>query len=201
MTVLRTLILAMLLLAMVGCKEKAPTRSLDEPYDGGNSVYEQGASTTNELDALETAVVETDDYSSDYTPAIATEGELESIVISDHDPLKSMVNEMDWSPIFFSFDASNLTVKAKQQLTDRARALLDNTSMSVLLEGHCDSRGTDDYNLALGERRAQAVKRYLEQLGVPSARLKTMSYGKMKPLIPGETETAWLRNRRVAFTF
>jgi peptidoglycan-associated lipoprotein len=92
-------------------------------------------------------------------------------------------------------------------LLDSARAVLDRNSewlgsyptVTVLVEGHCDERGTVEYNLALGERRATTVYNYLVSLGVPASRLKTISYGKEFPLDPGHTEDAWARNRRGHF--
>lgn len=107
----------------------------------------------------------------------------------------------DWEPIFFAFDHSDLSDAGKQQLQRYSTRLLADTALVVLLEGHCDTRGTEDYNLGLGERRAQAVKRYLMQLGVSARQLQTISYGELRPAIPGENDAAWSQNRRVAFTF
>jgi peptidoglycan-associated lipoprotein len=99
----------------------------------------------------------------------------------------------------FDFDSA--------ELLDSARPILDRTSewlrsyptVTLLVEGHCDERGTVEYNLALGERRAMAAFNYLVSLGIPASRLKTISYGKEFPLDPGHTEEAWARNRRAHF--
>ncbi|CAM2009816.1 peptidoglycan-associated lipoprotein Pal [Acanthopleuribacter pedis] len=113
----------------------------------------------------------------------------------------NLPGNLDWDPVFFNFDQSALTESARDKLSRYAQALKANPDMPILLEGHADTRGTDDYNLALGERRAQAVKRYLLQLGVPANQMRTISYGELKPLDPSKGETAWAKNRRVSFTF
>jgi peptidoglycan-associated lipoprotein len=93
------------------------------------------------------------------------------------------------------------------ELLEPARAIIDRTgewlrrysTVTLLIEGHCDERGTVEYNLALGERRATAVQNYLVSLGIPANRFKIISYGKEFPLDPGHTEEAWSRNRRAHF--
>jgi peptidoglycan-associated lipoprotein len=80
-----------------------------------------------------------------------------------------------------------------------AEGLKASKNAVVQIEGHCDERGTVEYNLALGERRAQSVKNFLSQLGVESSRLSTISYGEEKPVVQGHTEDAWLKNRRAEF--
>lgn len=101
--------------------------------------------------------------------------------------------------VFFDYDKYDLRSDARQLLQDNARYLKENSGFSVLLEGHCDERGTNEYNLALGERRADAVRSYLIDLGVDGSRLSTISYGEEKPFALGHTENAWSQNRRVHF--
>jgi len=101
--------------------------------------------------------------------------------------------------VHFDFDSSELTAAAKALLKDKAAWLAENASSSVTLEGHCDERGTTEYNLALGDRRATAVKAYLVDLGVAVARMNTISYGEEKPVDTGKTEIAWAMNRRAHF--
>ena len=101
--------------------------------------------------------------------------------------------------IHFAFDSFLLDVEAEHILGEKAAWLQDNGGASVQIEGHCDERGTSDYNLALGERRANAVQQYLSVLGIDSGRLSTISYGEEQPLDPGHDETAWSRNRRAHF--
>ena len=109
--------------------------------------------------------------------------------------------ELKWDPVYFEFDKATLSESAKMRLQDYASTLRDNPNLRVLLEGHCDERGTEEYNQALGERRAQQVKRYLIELGVPASSLLTISYGELKPQMLGSEESVWSQNRRVSFTF
>lgn len=99
--------------------------------------------------------------------------------------------------IYFAFDKALLTGSAKAALDSNARFLQENPDMSIVIEGHCDERGTTEYNLALGERRARAAYDYLRSLGIASSRLSTVSYGEEQPVDPRSNEAAWAKNRRV----
>ena len=101
--------------------------------------------------------------------------------------------------IHFDFDDFSLRPRAKTILDGVVEWLLKNPSAQVLAEGHCDERGTNEYNLALGERRANSIKRYFAQLGVARKRISTISYGEEKPVDPGNDEEAWAKNRRGHF--
>jgi len=98
--------------------------------------------------------------------------------------------------VFFDFDKSTLTGKAQETLNKQAAWLSRVSGATILIEGHCDERGTREYNLALGERRATAVKDYLVSKGVAASRIKTISYGKERPAVLGSNEWAWSQNRR-----
>ena len=102
--------------------------------------------------------------------------------------------------VHFAYDSSALTATAQVILDEKAKWMRENPNMTVIIEGHCDERGTVAYNLALGERRAESAKRYLLYIGIPAARLSTVSYGEESPLDPGKNEEAWARNRRAQFT-
>lgn len=104
-------------------------------------------------------------------------------------------------PIHFDFDAAELRPDALQTLNDDASKIRENAPLGVRVEGHCDERGTSEYNLALGDRRARAARDYLVSLGIPVARLRTISYGKERPVDPGHSEEAWGKNRRADFVF
>jgi peptidoglycan-associated lipoprotein len=101
--------------------------------------------------------------------------------------------------IRFDFDSAVLLDSAKATLDHHADWLKRYPSVTLLVEGHCDERGTVEYNLALGERRSTVAYNYLMSLGIPATRLKTISYGKEFPADPGHTEEAWARNRRAHF--
>ena len=103
------------------------------------------------------------------------------------------------SNVYFDFDDFSLSEKAKKTLVEDAAWLMNNSQESVVIEGHCDERGTEEYNIALGERRASSAKRYLINLGVKSNQLSTISYGEEKPSDPGHDEQAWAKNRRDEF--
>jgi peptidoglycan-associated lipoprotein len=104
-------------------------------------------------------------------------------------------------PVYFDFDSFAIRSDAKPTLVANGKGIQDNTGWGVVTcEGHTDERGSEEYNLALGERRANSVKRYLLDLGVPSSRLATVSFGEAKPRAMGHDESAWRYNRRVEFT-
>jgi len=102
-------------------------------------------------------------------------------------------------PAYFDLDSSDLTASAQRALDENAALLKRYASWSITVEGHCDERGTAEYNLALGERRAIAARAYLVSLGIPADRLRTVSYGKEFPFDPGHDEAAFAKNRRAHF--
>jgi len=98
--------------------------------------------------------------------------------------------------VFFGYDSYELTPDAQGTLERQATWLKTYPGVTIVVEGHCDERGTREYNLALGERRAAAVANYLVALGVDPNRIQTISYGKERPAVDGHDETAWSQNRR-----
>jgi peptidoglycan-associated lipoprotein len=120
------------------------------------------------------------------------------------DPLASkdldVINKNSpFQPVFYALDSSELDQGGQQTLNANAEILKKYPSWVITIEGHCDERGTAEYNLALGERRALAAKTYLVSLGIPADRLRTVSYGKEFPFDPGHDESAWSKNRRAHF--
>ena len=101
--------------------------------------------------------------------------------------------------VFFGYNSAELDSDAQELLQDQV-AWIKQYNASVTVEGHCDERGTREYNLALGEKRAQAVKNYFTSMGVPSARVTTISYGKERPAVVGSNDGAWSQNRRSVTT-
>jgi len=102
--------------------------------------------------------------------------------------------------VYFDFDRYNIRADAGSVLRKNAAVIEENADWgTITVEGNTDERGTEEYNLALGERRANAVKRYLVDLGVPSSRLRTVSFGELRPAVPGHDESAWRYNRRCNF--
>jgi peptidoglycan-associated lipoprotein len=101
--------------------------------------------------------------------------------------------------VYFDFDRSTVKASERGKVEDVARYLLASPTQAVLIEGHCDERGTEGYNLSLGDRRALAVREYLMNLGVPESRIDTISWGESRPAVVGTTEAAYSRNRRGEF--
>jgi peptidoglycan-associated lipoprotein len=101
--------------------------------------------------------------------------------------------------VYFPFDSYDLDDQTRMVLQQNGDWLLDNTQYNIRIEGHCDERGTIEYNLALGERRASAVRDYLVSLGVDAFRIRIVSYGEEDPADPGHDDAAWARNRRGVF--
>ena len=108
-------------------------------------------------------------------------------------------DQLQFQEIYFDFDQSDLSGEARTILSGHAQLLRKYPGVKILVEGHCDERGTIEYNLALGARRAQIVKQYLANYGISDSRIATVSYGKERPADPGHTESAWAKNRRAAF--
>jgi peptidoglycan-associated lipoprotein len=102
--------------------------------------------------------------------------------------------------IFFEFDSAVLLAGAQVILKKKAEWLINNSDVTATIEGHCDERGTNEYNLALGERRAESAKTFLMDLGIAGSRLNSISYGEERPVDPGHNEEAWAKNRRGRFT-
>ena len=102
--------------------------------------------------------------------------------------------------VFFNYDSSELDTDAQELLQDQVAWLKQYSDVSVIIEGHCDERGTREYNLALGEKRAQSVKNYIINLGISADRVSTISYGKERPAVVGSNDGAWAQNRRSVTT-
>ena len=113
--------------------------------------------------------------------------------------LDELNRESPLQPVFYGYDSADVAADMQGTLQKNAEILRQYPSWVVTIEGHCDERGTAEYNLTLGERRAQAARAYLVSLGIPTERIKTVSYGKEFPFDPGATEEAYAKNRRAHF--
>jgi peptidoglycan-associated lipoprotein len=103
--------------------------------------------------------------------------------------------------VHFDFDKFDLKSEAIRTLGENAALIREHSQYDIRIEGHCDERGTVEYNLALGEKRARSARDYLVSLGIPASRLRVISYGKERPFDPGHNEVAWAMNRRADFKF
>lgn len=101
--------------------------------------------------------------------------------------------------VYYGYDSYNLSDDARNALKKNANWMKENSSARIQIEGHCDERGTVEYNMALGDRRANAAKAYLVKMGVSASRIETISYGKERPADMGHNESAWAKNRRAVF--
>ena len=133
----------------------------------------------------------------DATPAPAPEPKIE--VKKEPAPVYKAPDVVMQEDIYFAFDKSTLTPAAQDNLLRKAEWLRENPDATVTIEGHCDDRGTNEYNLALGDRRAESAKAFLVDLGIDPMRLTTISYGEERPVDPRNTEEAWAKNRRDHF--
>jgi len=124
--------------------------------------------------------------------AVIEPAELPEKVMIIEESKKEFVND----DIHFAFDSSELTEQAMQILNSNAEYLNQNQKLRVTVEGHCDERGPNAYNMTLGERRAKSVKDFLVAMGVSDDRLKTVSYGEERPILTGRDEVSWAKNRR-----
>jgi peptidoglycan-associated lipoprotein len=110
---------------------------------------------------------------------------------------EAAMKSVSLEPVFFDFDQWSVREDQKEVMAKNSQWLKSNPNVKVRLEGHCDERGTAEYNLALGQKRAEGVKSFLEGMGISSQRMATVSYGEERPLDPAHNEAAWTKNRRV----
>lgn len=123
-------------------------------------------------------------------------------VVVEEEPQDMMEIDLDHirlDDVYFDFDKSDLREDTLSTLERHVMVLKANPKVRVLIEGHCDERGTEEYNIALGERRAERVRAFLVGSGIDASRLRTISYGEMRPKDPGHNEEAWALNRRAHF--
>jgi peptidoglycan-associated lipoprotein len=112
---------------------------------------------------------------------------------------QAIKNEFVNEDIYFGFDSATLTGESQEILRKKVQWLEQNPDVVIIIEGHCDNRGTEAYNLALGERRAESAKAFLADIGIDVTKIMTISYGEERPANPEETEEAWALNRRASF--
>jgi len=117
----------------------------------------------------------------------------------DQDPNYARCTDVDFTPVYFGFDASQLAPSELAKVEAVAQHLQAKANRVVIIEGNCDERGSNEYNLSLGELRAISIRDYLVQLGIASNRIQTKSYGEEKPAVTGQNESAWSKNRRGEF--
>ena len=117
----------------------------------------------------------------------------------DKDPNYVRCTDVEFAPVYFGFDASNLAPSELAKIEAVAQHLKDNPDRVAIVEGHCDERGSNEYNLSLGDLRAISIRDYMATLGIAGDRIQTKSYGEEKPAVSGSGEDSWSRNRRGEF--
>ena len=120
-------------------------------------------------------------------------------VVVDTPPPPPPAPTAELGDVFYAYDSSVLDAASRSQLEENVQWMMENPNASIIIEGHCDERGTSEYNMALGERRAESVKSYMVNAGVDISRMQTVSYGEERPFDPGHDEAAWAKNRRAHF--
>ena len=193
------MVLAVLGLLSTGCAKKridssgagsgsAQTTEQDDSLGLGPNKTLEGESQSQEQRDMESRDLEEAKDVDEWEAKQAAEEEEEQLAL---DELRQQ--------IYFDFDSFELKSEPRELLQEKAAVLEDNPRLKVIIEGHCDERGTQEYNLALGERRARAVYEFLILLGIDAQRLQIVSYGEERPAVEGHNEAAWAKNRRCEF--
>ena len=136
---------------------------------------------------------------SDIDTVLGQDGKPATELKFDQDPNYTRCTDVDFAPVYFAFDASNLKDSELAKIEAVAQHLQANPTRVVMVEGNCDERGSNEYNLTLGDLRAGSVRDYLLRLGIAAERVQTKSYGEEKPAVAGSGESVWSKNRRGEF--
>ncbi|SRR6266496_3788155 len=170
------------------CKSKKAPQPKVAPTETASTAPNVPTMTTT----TETRVANPPDFVQPPTPKIT-----EETLPNDIEELNRVAEQRGYlQDAFYAYDESTLTPDAQAALTASANWLRKNSQYNLLIEGHCDERGTEQYNLALADRRANSAKDYMTALGVDGNRIRTVSYGEERPFDPGHDEAAWAKNRR-----
>lgn len=169
-------IFALILIVSFGCKQRVVTQPDAQGMGQDKMAQEQPLKATEKIPEQKVASVDSKDMSSQYTETAGM-----------------------FQDILFDFDKYDVKDSYKPVLHSISSWMTKNSSAKLSIEGHCDDRGTNEYNLALGDRRAKAVKDFLLSLGVPSSRIDIISYGEEKPQCSEQNEACWSKNRRAHF--
>jgi peptidoglycan-associated lipoprotein len=181
-------VVLLVLLLVVSCGKKS-VKTDPGTQDDTAAVTEPVEDTTEPVDA----VIEMDTNENE---DMAVDAQVDTAV---EDAAALAKEEFQSVSIYFDYDSYSILPSEEAKLQANADWMKENSSVQVIIEGHCDERGTTEYNLALGDRRAAKVKNFLENLGIDGAMITTVTYGEEKPVASGHNEEAWSKNRRAAF--
>lgn len=185
-----TLCFLLLFVFSLGCAKKSVVKEEAAAKEQAGVAQKEGEAAVKEQAVA--APVEKEKAVAEAAPAVTEEAARERATVAK--------GEVKFENIHFDFDKFNLKPEAREILKRHAEWLAKHGEYNVVIEGHCDERGTNEYNLALGARRAGEAMKYFVELGVDAKRIKTISYGEEKPLDPGHNEEAWAKNRRDQFS-
>ena len=177
----------------VAACETASQTATDSAGESSASTSSSTASTSSSSGSSSSGSSGSSSGSSSSSSSASSSGSAAAASTSAEDALAAIGNT-----VYFDYDSSALSGNAQGTLLRQAGFLNANPALTITIEGHCDERGTREYNLALGERRASAARDFLLAQGVDQARIKVISYGKERPVASGSTETSWSKNRRAA---
>ena len=175
--------------AVTGCK-------YDDVAEGGDVA---GGGDVQTVDTNDGAGAGAGAGVSDIDTVLGQDGKPATELKFDQDPNYTRCTDVDFAPVYFAFDASNLKESELAKIEAVAQHLQANPTRVVMVEGNCDERGSNEYNLTLGELRAGSVRDYLLRLGIAAERVQTKSYGEEKPAVAGSGESVWAKNRRGEF--
>ena len=177
-------VMGALALTVVGCKYDDAAE--EDALNDGKGAQAQGAN----VDTVEGGTVES---------VTGEDGVAATELPFDKDPNYVRCTDVDFVPVYFGFDASNLAASELTKIEAVAQHLKDNADRVVIVEGNCDERGSNEYNISLGDLRAISIRDYMATLGIAGDRIQTKSYGEEKPAVSGSGESAWAKNRRGEF--
>ncbi|MBR1588799.1 MAG: OmpA family protein [Kiritimatiellae bacterium] len=179
-----------LALAATGCKYDDPN---PDDLNAGADVITEGSEADDSKSAA-SEVATANDPNADETSLSGLTG-----LPFDQDPNFARCTDVDFSPVYFGFDVSQLAPSELAKVEAVAKHLQEKPGRVVIVEGNCDERGSNEYNLSLGDLRAISIRDYLVSLGIDAQRIQTKSYGEEKPAVIGHDESAWSKNRRGEF--
>ncbi len=182
-------------LAGTACQKKAPETPALGPEAGLTGESQEQAAGKPGPAGIETPAIQETEIGKSEKPSYGTGTFTEAGQSAELAARQAFVNEK----VYFDFDDASLRPDAIEVLLKKVEWLKKHPDVHVIIEGHCDERGTNEYNLALGSRRAESVKNFLIKSGISPVRLFTISYGEERPVDPGHNEAAWAKNRRVEF--
>lgn len=188
------LVLFVSALVAAGCAKKQTVKSEGDAGGAGTTTATPAVSVPGAGEVKESPVTE-----APAVPTVVAAPEVQSAPAAAPGIAVTEEKPSQFDDVLFDFDKSVLREDGRKTTQGAADYLKKKSGVKLLVEGHCDERGTSEYNMALGERRATAVTNYLVSLGIPKADLSTISFGKEKPLDPGHDEGAWAKNRRAHF--